>query len=160
METIEILTLLAIIAAVLVPIRAKYQVVPKCLVFLVFFGLLGIPDALMTSKFAYLHPEMERNVLAAAFLGVPYLFPVGVFIWVFGWIALAELFERKKISFVPPIIFTLLFLGHWSGFSSWLKYMTPDLWLEMGALTVGTLVLLYLNYVTSYGATATLFNRK
>lgn len=152
MEIIQVLCLAAIIAAVAATIWLRYSIIHKYTLLLLLFGLTGIPDLLATVQYAYLNPHMENNPLVRIFLAVPYLIVLGTFLWTFCWISFVELLEKWGPRPAAPIALIALFLGHGWGFSTWLPRLgTWDL-LEITAITLGVLLLLYVIYwMGSYG---------
>jgi hypothetical protein len=147
---IQTLCLLGIVLAVIVAIKSNYSIFRKSLPFLVLFGISGIPDTIATVEFAYLNPEIEANPLVRLFLEVPYLMPIGVFMWTIGWMSLVEFLERKGMGIISKMILVGLFIGHMLGFISWVKYMDYTMILVIFAITFFVLGMLYWFYRVNY----------
>ncbi|MEM3364761.1 MAG: hypothetical protein QXS93_04625 [Candidatus Micrarchaeia archaeon] len=143
------LCLLGIMLAVYVSFKLKYRLLAEHLPYLLLFGISGIPDMLATVEFAYLRPELEANILARMFLGIPYLMPIGVFLWVLVWLSIAEFLGRKS-SILPKIVLGGLFIGHLLGVSTWIKYMDLSMLLLMFAVSAFVLGIM-LVMVNAYG---------
>ncbi len=118
---IEVLAVLAIFLAVFIGLRAGFKVykTKPTIVLLLLFALTGIPDVVITSNYAYLHPEMEGNALTAFFLSFPYGIAIGTFLWAFGWILLAEAFLRLNWRFLSYFTLLTLFAAHLLGMLTW-----------------------------------------
>ncbi len=118
---IEILVVLAIFAAVLIGLKAGFKVykTKTTIILLLLFALTGIPDVVITSSYAYLHPEMEGNPITAIFLSFPYGIALGTFLWAFGWILLAEIFMRLNWRLLAYFTLLTLFAGHLLGTLTW-----------------------------------------
>lgn len=118
---IEFLVVLAVFAAVALGIKLNFQIYKSrpLILLLLLFAATGIPDVVITTHYAYLHPEMEGNPLTAIFLSFEFGIVLGTFLWAFLWIGLAELFVR--IGLRPLAYFTLLslFAGHLLGLLTW-----------------------------------------
>jgi hypothetical protein len=125
---IEFLVVLAVFAAVALGIKLNFQVYRSrpVILLLLLFAATGIPDVVITTHYAYLHPEMEGNPLTALFLSFEFGIVAGTFLWAFLWIALAEALLRIKLR--PLAYFTLLtlFAGHLLGLLTWANSINTE----------------------------------
>ena len=118
---IEILVIFAILLAVIIGLKAGFKVYKEkpTIILLLLFALTGIPDVVITSSYAYLHPEMEGNPITAIFLSFPYGIVLGTFLWAFGWILLAEIFMRLNWRLLAYFTLLTLFAAHLLGTLTW-----------------------------------------
>lgn len=118
---IEILVILAIFAAAAIGLRAGFKVykTKPTIILLLLFALTGIADVVITSNYAYLHPEREGDPITAFFLSFEYGIVIGAFLWAFGWILLAEIFLRLNWRILSYFTLLTLFAGHLLGMLTW-----------------------------------------
>ncbi len=118
---ISALVVLAIFVAILIGLKAGFKIYKTrpTILLLLLFALTGIPDVVITSHYAYLHPEMEGNPLTAFFLSFPYGIVLGTFLWAFGWILAAEIFTRLNWRLLAYFTLLTLFAGHLLGTLTW-----------------------------------------
>lgn len=117
----EILAIVAIFLAVGIGLASGFKIYKEkpAILLLLLFALTGIPDVVITSYYAYLHPEMEGNPLTAVFLSFPYGIVIGTVLWAFGWILLAEIFMRLNWRILAYFTLLTLFAGHLLGTLTW-----------------------------------------
>ncbi|MEM0438098.1 MAG: hypothetical protein QXU54_02240 [Candidatus Micrarchaeia archaeon] len=143
MDDVQLLCLVAIIAAVLSARAMNYRILRTLTFPLVLFALAGIPDCLATVHFALQNPGLEGNPLVRPFLSAGWLMAAGVFIWVLGWLSAAELAWQRGLQTVSTAIPLALFAGHAWGFSTWLHRISPEMLAETAAVTVAAVIALY-----------------
>jgi len=119
---IEFLVVIAIFLAVWITIRLKYHLYQNrvCIVLLLLFALVAIPNILLTSKYAYLAPEFEGSIVMSFFLSFHLGVVLAAFFWTIVWITLGEAFVRMNLAPVTYFLFLLLFAGDLFGLMTWI----------------------------------------
>jgi len=128
------------------PIAAVYiarRWADKSWIWLAGFMIFGLGDLVITYHMANTRPWMEGNPIVRPFLAYDGGLVVGSFLWTLGWL---WVYSKSPIKW--PIALGLT-LGHLWGWTTWQRYWTPEMFLEMAIGSAAIIALVY-PYVLSH----------